>query len=275
MTRRGAALTLAFTACLWSLGGVFIKSVEWTPLAIAGARSAIAAAYLFAVMRGVRLRLGWPLILAAACMAATMGLFVCATRLTTAANAVVLQYLAPIHVAILAPRLLGEPTRPRDWLALAAALCGMVLFFWGDVSAQGQLGILLALASSLTFAGIPLFLRRMGASGQTGAVFLGNAILAACCLPFYFQGPGPDMTGVGALVILGVVQTGLAYHLYSRAIPHVRALEASLIPVIEPILNPLWVFLFLGEKPAPTAMLGGAIVLGAATVQGLLAARDR
>jgi drug/metabolite transporter (DMT)-like permease len=274
MTRKSATLALVFTALLWSMGGVFIKSVDWNPLAIAGARSAIAAVFLALALGRPRIRLSWPLIGAAVSTAATMLLFVSATRLTTAANAVVLQYLAPIHVALLAPRFLGEPTRRSDWAALALAVVGMTLFFWDDVSPDGQLGILLALASSLTFAGIPLCLRKLGdRGGQTEAVLLGNAILAVGCLPFYFQGPPPDMAGVGGLLALGIVQTGLAYFIYTKAIRHVRALEGMLIPVIEPIFNPVWVFLFIGEKPSGMAMIGGLIVLGAATMQGVLAAR--
>jgi len=286
VSRASAALSLVFVAMLWSVGGVFIKLVDWNPLAIAGARSAVAALFFAVALArprgGGKLRAAllprstWPLWGAAASIALCMLLFVTATRLTTAANAVVLQYLAPIHVALIAPRFLGEKTHPRDWLALALALGGMTLFFWGDVSPTGRLGIFLALAASLAFAGIPLFLRRMGsAGGQTQAAFLGNLLLAAICLPFYFQGSPPGQKGIGALLVLGVFQTGLAYFIYSKAIRHVRALEAVLIPVIEPILNPVWVFLFIGERPSVQSMIGGALVLGAATMQGLLAARGR
>jgi drug/metabolite transporter (DMT)-like permease len=297
MSRASAIPALVLTAVLWSMGGAFIKSVDWNPLAIAGSRSGLAAIFMLAVLGLPRfrlkranpavsvgaearlaaqpaIRLSWPLAGAAASTAATMLLFVSATRLTTAANAVVLQYLAPIHVALIAPRFLGEKTHPRDWLALILALGGMVLFFWGEVSPEGRLGITLALASSLTFAGIPLCLRRLGArGGQAEAVLLGHAMLAAVCLPFYFQGPMPGLQGVRSLLILGLVQTGLAYFIYTKAIRHVRALEGMLIPVIEPILNPVWVFLFIGERPSPQAMAGAALVLGAATLQGLLAAR--
>jgi len=276
VTRSSAALALVVTSLLWSMGGVFIKSVEWNPLAIAGARSGIAALFMLLVLGRPRARLSWPLAGAALSTAVTMLLFVSATRLTTAANAVMLQYLAPIWVAVLAPRFLGEPTRPRDWLALLVAVAGMTLFFWDDMTPQGKLGIGLALCSSVTFAGIPLCLRRLGDSGgQSESVLLGNALLAVVCLPFYFQGPWPDAKGVGALLALGVVQTGLAYYIFTRAIRHVRALPAILIPVIEPVLNPLWVFLFIGEEPSFHAMLGGALVLGAATMQGLMAARGR
>jgi len=284
MTRASAALSLVFVAMLWSIGGVFIKIVDWNPLAIAGARSGIAALFFVLALTGPRgniravipPRLSWPLLGAAVSVALCMLFFVTATRLTTAANAVILQYLAPIHVALIAPRFLGEKTHPRDWLALVLALGGMTLFFWGDVSPQGRLGIFLALAASVAFAGIPLFLRRMGtAGGQTQAVFLGNLLLAVICLPFYFQGSKPGLKGIGALLILGVFQTGLAYFIYSRAVRHVRALEAALIPVIEPILNPVWVFLFIGERPSVQSMIGGALVLGAATMQGLLAARGK
>jgi len=298
MTRGGAALSLVFVAMLWSIGGVLIKVVDWNPLAIAGGRSTIAAVFLgvaltWSYSRAARAkktagpsadavparilpRLSWPLFGAAASVALCMLLFVTATRLTTAANAVVLQYLAPIHVALIAPKFLGEKTHPRDWLALVLALGGLTLFFWGGVSAQGRLGILLAVGTSFAFAGIPLFLRRMGsAGGQTEAVLLGNTLLALVCLPFYFKGSLPSLKGIGALLILGVFQVGLAYFIYSKVIRHVRALEALLIPVIEPTLNPVWVFLFIGERPSTQSIIGGALVLGAAVMQGLLASRGR
>jgi len=276
MTQKSAALALVFTAFLWSMGGVFIKSVEWNPLAIAGARSGIAALFLLIALGKPKIRLSWPLVGAAVSTASCMLLFVTATRLTTAANAVVLQYMAPLYVAILAPKFLGEPTKGRDWIALALALGGMALFFWDEVSPEGQLGIFLALGSSVAFSGIPLCLRRLGdRGGQTEAVLLGNALLAVVCLPFYFQGGYPDLKGVGALLILGVVQTGFAYFIFTKAIRYVRALPAMLIPVIEPIFNPVWVFLFIGERPSFHAMIGGAIVLGAAVMQCLLAARGR
>jgi drug/metabolite transporter (DMT)-like permease len=291
MTRKNAALALAFTALLWSMGGAFIKSVEWNPLAIAGSRSGIAALFLMIALGWPRLtiflpdsgtggsggrRINWPLIGAAVSTASCMLMFVSATRLTTAANAVMLQYLAPIHVALLAPKFLGEPTKPHDWAALGLAVCGMVLFFWEDVSPEGQLGIALAVGSSFAFAGIPLFLRKLGGSGgQTEAVLLGNALLALVCSPFYFQGGYPDLKGVGALLTLGLIQTGLAYLIYTRAVRYVNALPAILIPVIEPVLNPVWVFLFIGERPSMTALMGGLVVLGAATMQGVFAARAR
>ena len=269
------ALLLVITALLWSMGGAFIKAVTWNPLAIAGARSAIAAVYLYLALGRPRIRLSWPLFCAAMSLAVTMILFVTATRLTTAANAVFLQYLAPVFVAVFAPRFLGEPTLRRDWIAMLVAFSGMTLFFWGEVSVTGQLGNALALCSSLTFAGLPLFLRKMKGGNQAEALLLGNIVAAACCLPFYFQGPFPDIQGVGALLILGVVQIGVAYQVYARAIPHVRAIEASLIPVIEPILNPVWVFLFIGERPSSLALMGGLVVVGAATMQGVMAARFR
>ncbi|GAB6036739.1 DMT family transporter [Fundidesulfovibrio butyratiphilus] len=267
------ALLLMFTALLWSMGGVCIKSVDWTPLGIAGARSAIAAVYLFLALGLPRIRPSWPLAGAALCMGTTMVLFVCATRLTTAANAVLIQYMAPVWVAAVAPRFLGEPTLRRDWVIMAVAFVGMTFFFWGEVSATGQLGNLLALASSVTFAGVPLFLRRMPGGDQAEALLLGNVLAAAVCLPFALEGPGPSATGWLWLLVLGIFQIGIPYQLYAKAVRQLRALEASVIPIVEPVFNPIWVYLVLGERPSAGAMAGGAIVLGAATVQAVLASR--
>lgn len=255
------------------MGGVLIKSVDWNPLAIAGSRSAVASLYLLLALGLPRVRFTWPVAGAALCYAGTMLTFVPATRLTTAANAILLQYMAPVHVAVLAPRFLGEPTTRRDWLALGAALLGMTFFFWGEVSSQGRLGNALALASSFFFAGTAMCMRKIKDGQGPQAILLGNVITALFCLPAYFHGPFPGGASLCWIMLLGVVQTGVPYQLYALAIRQVRAMEAILVPMIEPVLNPVWVFLIIGERPSAKALVGGAVVLGAATIQGLMAIR--
>jgi drug/metabolite transporter (DMT)-like permease len=275
MTERDKALAqLAATALLWSLAGVCIKSVNLGGLAIAGIRSAVAAAFLFLILPGTRPVWSKSLFAGAACYALTMLTFVTATKLTTAANAILLQYTAPFYVAVAAPRLLGETTRKSDWFTLAAAFCGMILFFMGDLSSDGLLGNILAIVSGLSFAGLAVFLRGQKDASPSQSVLLGNLVTAVVCLPFCFQtAPGP--TDWLILIFLGVVQTGLSYYLYSLALRHVRALDALLIPIIEPVLNPVWVLFVHGEAPSAGAVLGGAIVLAASAVRGVMIARGR
>ncbi|MBF0480332.1 MAG: DMT family transporter [Desulfovibrionaceae bacterium] len=273
MNQRNKALCqLAFTALLWSLAGVCIKAVNLSGPAIAGIRSAIAFVFLFAIMPKTRPVWSKNCLAGAACYALTMLTFVTATKLTTAANAILLQYTAPFYVAVAAPRLLGETTRKADWLTLAAAFGGMTLFFMGDLSGDGLLGNILAIVSGLSFAGLAVFLRGQKDASPWHSVLLGNALTAAVCLPFCLQtAPGPSDWLV--LAFLGVVQTGLSYYLYSLAIKHVRALDALLVPIVEPVLNPAWVLLVHGEQPSPQAVLGGAIVLAASAARGVLVAR--
>ncbi len=264
-----AVLALALTAALWSLGGVLIKLVDLPPLAVAGLRSVVCALFLMAV-RGLPApprggaRLG-----AALAYAATVMLFVTATKLTTAANAILLQFTAPVYVALLAHRIVGERTSAADWLATALALAGMGLFFVDKLDFSGLWGNLAGLASGVSFALMVLLLRKQKDGSPYGSLVWGNIIAAALCLPFCFE-KAPDLSDTAGLLLLGVVQLGLPYLLYAWAVRRVSAMVAVLVPVVEPLLNPVWVFLVLGERPGSWAMLGGAVVLVAVTSRSLL-----
>jgi drug/metabolite transporter (DMT)-like permease len=257
---------MAITALCWSLGGLLIKSVAWPPLAIAGGRGLIAAAFL--AVFAPRFRFTWSAaqIGGAVAYAATTILFVTANKLTTAANAVLLQYTAPVWVALLGSWFLGERTRRADWLAIGIVFAGMGLFFCDRLQFAGFVGNVLALASGVAFAAMALLMRRQKDASAEESIFLGNLLTGAIGLPFIFRaGPPPDAGSWLALGLLGTVQLGFSYLLYARAIRHITALEAVLIPVIEPLLNPVWVLLFLHERPGRYALLGGAIVLAAVT----------
>jgi drug/metabolite transporter (DMT)-like permease len=163
-------------------------------------------------------------------------------------------------VAFLGRWLLKEEVTKKDWWAVTAVLGGMILFFFDQLQWGSLLGNLLAVLSGWTFAFLTVFMRMQKDSSPLESVFLGNIFAALIGLPFAFQQlPAP---GVWVnLTLLGTVQLGLSYILYSIAIKGVTALEASLIPVIEPILNPLWVFLAIGEVPGDWALVGSAIIL--------------
>ena len=274
MSKRAlAVLQLLATALLWSLAGVLIKSVDWSMFAIAGGRSAIAALFLLAVAGRPRFTWSKPQVLGAVGYAVTMLSFVSATRLTSAANAILLQYTAPLYVALAAPKLLGEPTRRADWLCIGLALCGMTLFFLDDLSSAGYLGNCVALLSGLGFASIAIFLRKQKDDSTYESVLLGNIITALVCFPAYF-GITSDAKSWGVMLFMGIVQTGLSYYLYSKAIRQVRAVDAMLIPIIEPLLNPVWVFLVIGEAPGRMAVYGGILVISAVAARALLTARE-
>ena len=260
---RRAVLMLLATAILWSLGGLLIKWVDWNPVAIAGMRSLIGAAVIALIFREeLRFTGSFEQIGAAVAYAGTVVLFVVANKLTTAANAILLQYTAPVYVALFSPWFLGERARGNDWLSLAVILFGMLLFFGDELSLDGYLGNGVALVSGFCFAWLTLFLRRHREESAISALVLGNLLAGLIGLPFMFQSM-PDAMGWVGLLLLGVVQLGLPYVLYALALRHVRAIEGILLPMIEPVLNPVWVFLLLGEAPGPLALLGGAIILGA------------
>jgi len=257
---------MAGAALCWSLGGVLIKWVTWHPLAVAGGRGFIAAAFL--ALFAHRFRFTWSAtqISAAVAYASTTILFVTANKLTTAANAILLQYTAPVWVAIFGAWLLGEKATRTDWLSIAVVFLGMGLFFCDDLQLSGFLGNSVALASGVAFAAMTLLMRKQKDSSAVESIFLGNLLAGAVGVPFMISSTTvPTTGGWGALALLGIVQLGLSYLLYARAIRHVTALEAVLIPVIEPILNPIWVLLMLGERPGRMSLIGGVIVLAAVT----------
>ncbi len=272
---RSVALLLVAAAC-WSLAGVLFKYVEWPGLAASAGRGLIAGVFLLAVswrslrFTWTRLQLG-----AALAYAVCTVLFTLANKLTTAANAILLQYTAPVWIALLGTWVLGERPVRADWYTIAAVLGGLGLFFYDGLRLNQLLGVTVALASGLGFAVMTLLMRKQKDASPLESIILGNFLGVLVGLPALASAPPLPPSGWMALTLLGVVQLGLAYLLYARAIRHVTALEAVLIPVLEPILNPLWVMLTVGERPSRLALVGGAIVLGSVTLRALLSIRQR
>lgn len=260
LTHFQALALLALTALLWSSGGLLIKWTSWHPLAIAGARSGIAALVIRAAFYKSSLTWSRDQIAGAVAYAGVVTLFVVSTKLTTAANAILLQYTGPIWIALLGAWLLKEKATVSDWLTIATVLGGMVLFFLDKMSPGGLWGNIAAIACGFCMALMTIFLRRQKDSSPFGSVYLGNILTFFIGLPFMFvYSPGPGSWGV--ILVLGTFQIGLAYVLYAVAIKHVKALEASIITMLEALLNPLWVFLLLGEMPGRWALVGGLIIL--------------
>lgn len=271
--RPKAILFLIITAILWSLGGLLIKSVNSNPLAIAGMRSGISAILILIATGRPKLNWSFAQIGAALSYTATVLLFVAANKNTTAANAILIQYTAPIYVALLSAWLLKEKVKLLDWFTIVIALGGMLLFFVDDINLDGILGNVFAALSGVAFGLFAVFMRMQKDGSPISSVLLGNIISAVIGVPFIFRDM-PNTKGWLCLVVLGVVQLGLPYILYSKAIKHVTALEASIIPIIEPILNPVWVFIFIGEKPGGWAFLGGLIVIAAITGRCVISIRS-
>ena len=270
---------LVFTALLWSMGGLLIKSIDWNAPAIAGGRSAIGALVLLSAVRPRHFTWSVAQIGAAVAYAVTVTLFVIANKLTTAANAILLQYTAPLWVALFSSWYLKEPARWYDWPIIVLILAGIALFFMDQLTVSGFRGNVLALLTGVSFGWLALLMRKQKAGSPLESVFLGNVLTTLVCLPFMVgslpSARGSTALGFGLLAVLGVFQLGLSYILYSSAVRHVTALEVMLIPALEPILNPMLVLLVLGERPGLHALIGGTIVLGAVTARGALTIRGR
>ena len=270
--RPKAIIFLAATAVMWSLGGLLIKSINAHPLAIAGVRSGISAVIM--LITAGRPKFNWSLaqIGAALSYVGMVTLFVAATKNTTAANAILIQYTAPVYVIFLSAWLLKEKVNLFDWVTVIIVMAGMAMFFIDDISMGGMLGNVLAAGSGISFAVFTVFMRMQKEGSPLESVILGNLLTALIGLPFLFTNL-LDTRGWLYLTVLGTLQLGIPYILYSKAIKHVTALEASLIPVIEPILNPVWVYIFLGEAPGSWALAGGIIVIAAVTVRCVIPLR--
>lgn len=271
--RRRGLLAVLGAAVLWSTGGLFIKWVSLDALGVTMWRSLIAAVTIALVVR-VRVGAPWrlPVLVwaTAAAYALTLVMFVSATKLTTAASAIFLQYTAPVYLLIAGPLFLRERVTRLDITTVIIAFAGMSLFFIGRFDGDALGGNLLAAASGVTLAAMFLLLRAPGCTEETRplSMLFGNLLLVVVLVPVNVVrgvpgmfAPGPsDLAG---LLFLGVVQIGFAYLLFGYAMRTTPALEASLIGMLEPVLNPVWVFLFLGERPGWWAVLGGAIIIGA------------
>lgn len=260
---RTAVGQLVLAALCWSLGGLLIKAIDWPPLAVAGGRGLLAAVFLMLTNGRLRFTFSRMQLIAACAYAGCTVFFVLATKYTTAANAILLQYTAPVWIALLSAGLLREPATRRDWLLITIVLTGMMLFFADGLELSGWLGNSYGIISGLSFAAMTIALRRQKDGSPVESIILGNLLAFVIGAPFMMGAPLPSPIGWGALALLGFVQLGCSYWLYARAIRQVTALEAVIIPFFEPVLNPLWVFLAQGEKPGPWALVGGVIVLGA------------
>ena len=269
--RRTGILYIVLAALLWSTGGIGIKAVSDPPLKVTFYRSLFAAVTLFILFRReIRVRISPAFVAAILAYGACLTSFVIATKWTTAANAIFLQYAGVVWVLLFSPLVVREPMRRRDVIAIVVAMAGMALFFVGRFEARGMAGNAMALLSSVFFATLILSLRREHHAARA-AVLWGNVFIALALLPVV--GHDLSLTAKSFLdfAFLGVFQIGFAYAAFVKGLKYVTATQASLTGMIEPVANPIWVLLFLCERPSTFAIAGGLIVLAAIawhTMQG-------
>ena len=265
-------LLLVAAAILFSTSGAAIKAASFTGWQVASFRSAVAAAALLLVVPDARRGWSWRIAPVGAAYAATLILFVLATRLTTAANAIFLQSTAPLYLLLLGPWLLREPIRRSDIVYIVAIAAGMSLFALGGERAVAtapnpHAGNVRALASGLTWAltlaGLRWLSRRKAGSAGMAAVTAGNIMAFLAALPMALPVTSAGPSGVAVILYLGIFQIGLAYWCLTRAVRHVTAFEATTMLLLEPVLNPVWAWLIHGERPGAWPLAGGAVILSA------------
>ena len=255
---------------LWSTGGLFIKLTTLDAYQVTFFRSLFAAITVLILTRKYGLKINAFGILTSIIYALLLFLFVWATKKTTAANAIFLQYTAPIYILILAPFIIGEKFQWRDLLTVIVVLAGMSLFFVGQLRLEDYQGNIAALFSGVFLGLYIILLRHPKADGFNPviAVIYGNFLLAALTAPSGVAALS-TMTPLDwtAVTFLGIFQIGISYILFIKGVRGgTRPLDASLIGFIEPLLNPVWVFLFVGERPSQWAILGGGIIIAAIAI---------
>jgi drug/metabolite transporter (DMT)-like permease len=256
----GRLLILA-AALLWSLAGVFIKFLDLHPLAIVFYRSLFAALVFTPFVRLNQWQISPAIVVSVLSYAAAISAFVAANKLTTAANAIVLQYTAPVFVFLFARLIWGEQISRLNGLALAVAMIGIAIISLDSAGAPDMAGVLLALLSGVLFAVYIVNLRRVEEVAPVYLTWINNLVCALLLLPLVASRFGLSLDQALILAAMGGVQLGLPYFLFSKGLRSLPLQEASLIALIEPVLNPLWVALIVGEVPSLATLVGGGIIL--------------
>lgn len=267
--QRKAMLQMILCASLWSIAGIFIKQIPWNPLVIAGARSLISGIFIFIYLKIKRVRFQFTrsAVISAVLMCCTFVAFVTANKLTTAANAIVLQFTAPVFLLIFSALIFHQKLRRADGIAVFVTLLGIALFFFDQLTPGHLLGNCVAILAGAFMAAMYLAVGNSSPESRLCGMLMGHLLTAIVGLPAAFFSPTP-VTGIAVLniVILGVFQLGLPYLLFALAVEHCPPLACSLLGALEPLLNPIWVFLFDGEAPGIFALFGGVVVIAAVTV---------
>ena len=264
-----ATLEMLLCAALWSIAGIFMKLLPWNGFAVASLRSLIAGLTIAAYMLLRRIRPSvTPRTLKAGVMTGCVYLcFACANKLTTAANAIVLQFVAPVFIVVFSALFLKQRIRRADLAVVLFTLLGIALFFFDSLAPGYVLGNLVAIASGMFMAGMFMMVGEIRGEERFSAILIGQCFTFLVGLPFVLL-TKPVFTGtvVISILVLGVFQLGISYILYAKAAENCPPLACSLLSALEPLLNPVWVFLFDGERPGLFALVGAVIVICSITV---------
>lgn len=262
LTHRQAVFFLALTAFLWSTSGLFIKLLPLHPIVISALRSLGTLLVLLLFRRGHRIVWNRANVVTGVTVCLTILFFVAANKLTTSANAIVLQYTCPVFTLLYSFLLFKTKARKKDLAVVFCTFSGMALFFFENLSPGNLLGNILAIMSGMTFAWMHIHCA-MAKSDAFDGIIIGQIFTVLAGLPFLFYFAPPEITVQSGLILLylGVVQMGLPYVFFGIAMRSATPLDGALITMVEPLFNPVWVFLALGETPGAMALFGGAIVI--------------
>ena len=271
-------LAMIVTALLWSMGGIFIKLIPWNPLAIAGLRGLIGGGvmYVYLRIRKIKPVINKDTIKIALSLAGVCSTFVAANKLTTAANAIVIQYCAPVYVLLYIAFVQKKKLRPLDIAVVPITILGVSLCFIGQMGNGHLAGDIVAVISGFFFAAMFIFSEDVPDQTRASGIMQGQFLTALIGLPVLIATrPAFTLPAIGGILVLGVFQIGIAYVLYSIAIRSAPLLTCSLLAVLEPLLNPVWVFLFAGENPGIWSLVGGVIVVVVITLWYVYDARQK
>ena len=263
------------SAVCFALAGVLIKSIDWNALSISGARSILAAGVLYVFLRaqGKRMLLNKPTVIGALINFAMLQTFVISNKLTTAANAIVLQFTMPVWLILIMWVFMHERPRRAALAACAVIFAGIVCFFFDDLTPNGFLGNIIAIVSGIAYAGVFLLKRMPGCDFESAAI-LSFLACAVCGIPTLLQETDFALPTIAAVVVLGVVQVGFAFIFLSMGLDRVSPVAAALLSTIEPILNPIIVALVIGETIGPLSLFGAVLVIGGATAYNVYDAKS-
>jgi len=257
-------------ALLWSTGGLFIKLISFTAMQLSFFRCSIAAVTFALIFRKRILLINKLSIINSFIYAIVLITFVIATKTTTAANAIFLQATAPIYILIFEPILTKTKYERVNIITVGVCMIGMLLFFVGKLEPGHLEGNLIALISGITFAALFLGMKKIEPQYQQSSIFWGNIIVAIVCIPFLASLEVIYFSDIWMVTFLGVFQIAFAYAFFASGLKRVIAVEASIISMVEPVFNPVWVFLGYGETPTIYSIIGGLIILGAIVVRTLV-----
>jgi drug/metabolite transporter (DMT)-like permease len=264
-------LIAVFTAGLmWSTGGIFIKLITLNALQICFLRSIWAALVFIVIFKKKIFYANFFTFINALLYIGVLILFVSATKITTAANAIFLQYTAPIYVLIFEPIINKTKYEKANIITIVVCFAGMSLFFIGKITPGDMWGNTLGLLSGIALAGFLLGMRKNKKEYQFSSIFYGNIMVSLFCLSSMFNKLDLSVPNLLMVSFLGIFQLGLSYAIFSYGLIRVYAIEASLIAMVEPVLNPVWVFFGYGEIPSMMAIVGGVIIITAIIVRAFI-----